>query len=525
MCAVYANRGYSRLLLTLYFAGVAAVLAAALCITKGHFSYSLDDPYIHLALAQQIIHGHYGLNASEPSAPSSSILWPYLLAPFSRTPLAAWIPFVYNLICGAVTCVIIGRIADRWLHGRNPDISGAAQWLAAFLLIVVGNLYGLTFVGMEHMLQIMLVTACAYGLLAAYQGEPIPSWVLLCAALAPLVRYEDLAFTLPVVLVCWLQGRRLAAVWTGLAALLPLLAFSLFLHRLGLYWLPTSVLVKGDVADKHKSLLVGLGQQMQVMQKVYFSIKSRSGMCITLMEFLLIFLLWKERKNPMHRNVLAASVLGIGLMMALGPFGWFYRYEVCVRLFAALILVSLLYSWKQIPVWALASGLALVGLFYMRAIVETPAACSQIYRQQYQMHRFLEDYYHGNAAVNDLGWVSFNHGDRRYILDLVGLASQEAAEQGKQKSAAWLADVTQRHRIGLVMIYSKWFPQMPSSWTLVGVLHQRTGHLHGLIGSNQVMFYATPDSDVATMRRLLQEFARTLPQKTWMTFPATAQSG
>jgi hypothetical protein len=38
-------------------------------MTRGHFSYSLDDPYIHLALAQQIIRGHYGLNPGEVSAP------------------------------------------------------------------------------------------------------------------------------------------------------------------------------------------------------------------------------------------------------------------------------------------------------------------------------------------------------------------------------------------------------------------------------------------------------------------------
>jgi hypothetical protein len=522
MCAA---RGYSRLLLTLYFAGVAALLAITLSLSRGHFSYSLDDPYIHLALAQQILHGHYGLNAGEPSAPSSSILWPYLLAPFSRTPVAAWIPFVYNLICGAVTCVIIGRIADRWQPGRTPDVSRVSRWLVAFLLIVVGNLYGLTFVGMEHMLQITLVSACAYGLLAAYQGEPIPFWVLLCAALAPLVRYEDLAFTLPVVLVCWLQGRRQAAIWTGLATLLPLLAFSFFLHSLGLFWLPSSVLVKGGAADSHMSLLQAVGHQMRVMQSIYLSPSSHSGMLITLMELSLILLMWVERKNPMRMKVLAAAVLGIGLMMTFGPFGWFYRYEVCVRLFAALILMSLLYGRKQIPMWALAAGLAVVGFPYMQALIETPAACTEIYRQQYQMHRFVDDYYHGNTAVNDLGWVSFNHGDQRYILDLVGLASQEAAEQGKQKTPAWLADIAHRHRVGLVMIYSKWFPQTPSSWTLIGVLNQRTGRLHGLLGSDQVRLYATPDSDLPAMRKLVQEFARTLPQKTWMTIPAGAQSG
>ena len=40
-----------------------------------------DAPYTHLALAEQIRHGTYGLNPGEPSAPSSTILFPFLLVP------------------------------------------------------------------------------------------------------------------------------------------------------------------------------------------------------------------------------------------------------------------------------------------------------------------------------------------------------------------------------------------------------------------------------------------------------------
>ena len=51
-----------------YFSGCVILLATILWMTRGHFSYSLDDAYIHLALAQQIVHGHYGINASESSS-------------------------------------------------------------------------------------------------------------------------------------------------------------------------------------------------------------------------------------------------------------------------------------------------------------------------------------------------------------------------------------------------------------------------------------------------------------------------
>jgi hypothetical protein len=61
----------------------AGELAAIVLLNGGHFTYALDDAYIHLALARNIAHGHYGVNAGEFAAPASSALWPFLLAPFA----------------------------------------------------------------------------------------------------------------------------------------------------------------------------------------------------------------------------------------------------------------------------------------------------------------------------------------------------------------------------------------------------------------------------------------------------------
>ena len=74
--------------------GIIFDLAAILTLNAGHLVYTLDDAYIHLALAENIWNGHYGVNANEFSAPSSSILWPFILAPFAGLRIGNYVPLI-----------------------------------------------------------------------------------------------------------------------------------------------------------------------------------------------------------------------------------------------------------------------------------------------------------------------------------------------------------------------------------------------------------------------------------------------
>src|SRR5271163_4367554 len=68
---------------SLLFAAMAVIVAGFLLsilkINHGTFVYTLDDPYIHLALSDQIRHGNYGIYPGVHAAPASSILFPFLL--------------------------------------------------------------------------------------------------------------------------------------------------------------------------------------------------------------------------------------------------------------------------------------------------------------------------------------------------------------------------------------------------------------------------------------------------------------
>src|SRR5882672_6661262 len=115
-----------------------AALPAVVLVVQVHFTcgvvYSLDDPYIHLALARQILHGHYGINPGEFAAPSSSILWPFLLAPFAFTRLSEFLPLVINLGALVVAVWWFERWLETWL---SPWWALVATAALAFAL----NLY------------------------------------------------------------------------------------------------------------------------------------------------------------------------------------------------------------------------------------------------------------------------------------------------------------------------------------------------------------------------------------------------
>src|SRR3954471_11916641 len=98
---------------------VLGIIAGMLALPHGRLGYTLDDPYIHLALAERIALGHYGINLGEVTAPSSSILWPFLLLPGVGTAWHAWLPLGLGLACGAATAVLLGRLVDRlpWAPG------------------------------------------------------------------------------------------------------------------------------------------------------------------------------------------------------------------------------------------------------------------------------------------------------------------------------------------------------------------------------------------------------------------------
>ncbi len=163
----------------------------------GKFIYSLDDPYIHLSLARNIFQGHYGINLSEPSAPSSSILWPFILAIFAPLPFFEYVPLILNVLFGGGILFFIHKTIN--LIFQNTLSMGKKTFFIS-LFIIIGAITPLVWAGMEHVLQIFLAVVISYNLLDLEINNKFNRSLLLAVIINALVRYENLAICIPVLL-------------------------------------------------------------------------------------------------------------------------------------------------------------------------------------------------------------------------------------------------------------------------------------------------------------------------------------
>ena len=492
---------------SIYLVLTVGMILALLHMTKGYFGYSLDDSYIHLALAQRLAVGHYGINAGEAASPSSSLLWPFLLAPLSNKPIGLYVPLLLNLLAGLGSAWLIGTVVSEWV-GANVD-----RWyqrLAVIALVLIGNLAGLTLLGMEHGLQIFLAICCATGICRVLNGRPMPAWCLVAAGVAPMVRYEDLGLTLAVSVTLYGLGRVRAAAGLLVLSVLPLVGFSVFLHSVGLPVLPLSVLVKGHAAEAHtRGVFVAV---RTLVAGVYHALADTERWPLAVLFAILSAAAWKER-DRVRRFAIGAAAGAVGLHLLIGRFNWLHRYEVYITVFASVIVLRLMQESPLPRMGWYCMGLIALTAPYARAVMEGVLSADDVYGYQYQSHRFVQEYYKGNIGVTDLGYVSYKIGLGRYVLDLEGLASPEAAQESN-KSLAWFADIVRRHDVGLVILAPP--AKLPEGWVEVGM----TCPQRPPIGPEPCADYiSTKPEETADLKKAFAAFAATVPPETEVKLP------
>ncbi|WP_110517591.1 hypothetical protein [Herpetosiphon llansteffanensis] len=498
--SIHAVIPYLILGLILFIQGVAIY-----SLNAGKFLYILDDPYIHLSLARNIAHGHYGINLVEPSAPSSSILWPFILAIFARLPLFEYVPLLLNIGFALATLFFIHKIIDLIFQ---HTLSSAKKTFFVALFIIICSMTPLIWSGMEHMLQILLTVIVMYQLLEIQINQKLHKSLIGMLVLLSLVRYESLAISIPILVFLYFKGyRKLAA--TGLISIIALLAaFSYFIHSLGLDYLPTSVLIKRSLFSNRNSFDLFL-------RTIFISMQSRTWFILLGM----VLLIGLKLRQKTHKLFISITALSITLYLLFGTtLGSFYRYETFIITYSIIVfmylyrefLIKILSSTrKQLFTSIFISLLLFIYLDYAHPIIYTPKFSNSVYLQQYQMALFTDQYYKKNVGVNDIGLIAFTNDN--YTLDLFGLSNIDVIDYRKSQTPGWMDQLSTQYDANLIMIYDEWFTGfIPNDWIKLGQL--KLDLPVAIVAYKEVSFYVRNPAMVEEVKQLLEQFSRTLPE-------------
>lgn len=492
------------------FLVILAELTAIMLLNNGHFIYTLDDPYIHLALAENIRNLHYGVNPGEFSSPSSSILWPFIIAPFSSL---EYFPLLVNIVAAILTIFTFTQILNVACNITDRRIKAILVSTLLILLMLGTNVIGLIFTGMEHSLQQLVVVAIVWGLIVEVERNKVEPWLLVAIVVAPLIRYENLAISLAALAYLFAQKYYKESISASLLLALFTGGFSIFLTLLGLELLPTSVLAKSFVAASS-------GSMTSIIKGMRTSLENPRGvlLCVGLLGHL-GYLCFARQSNK-KRQLAAVTIIAIVMHLVAGKYGWYNRYEIYIWSF--LLLMSIYLASDQItklvaennsktPLVKLIAVpvvfVLLTCLPYIEGLASLPIASNNIYEQQYQMHRFVVDYYKKPVAVNDIGYVSYKNSN--YVLDLYGLASVEALNYRKsRRDFGWMNELAKEKKVELVMAYAQWF-KAPNNWIKVGELYLGKEKISA--DSNKVVFFALSNDSYEEVVLKLSDFLPTLP--------------
>ncbi|MEE9387935.1 MAG: hypothetical protein V3U96_04945 [Paracoccaceae bacterium] len=491
--------------------------AMALWLTGGRFEYPLDDVYIHLAMAEGIRAGGYGVNPGEYASAASSALYPFLLLPVFPPEIQRIVPMFWNVVGLVASAVLWAKllIAGGYGSDRLRPI-GLGLAIAGPIALLMSST---AFLGMEHTLHTAASLAILLGLVRLIQGSP--NWTLLFAGifLSPILRYEGLALALLACGVLFISGHRGRAGVGMVLAVLPLAMFSGYLMSLGLDPLPNSIQAKQLIAAKADANML-----QSLIAKFRNNISNGGG--AILLGFVLA--LWAAlvasktvRSGPYRLLTMVLIVAGAGHLF-LGQIGWMNRYEhyiLTVLVAGLLLVVGSVSDRLSKPALAAIAALAMgiPSMWYLPEVVgHFPIGPRAVHHQQGQMSVFVKQHLNAPVAVNDIGWLSWDN--ENYVLDLWGLASAKALHlRLGDTDDGWAGPLAQEHDAVVAMIYQKWLADaVDPSWVRLGDF--RLKDWRGFLGGHTVTFYATAPRHVPAALKALDEWVPGLDPLTYFEY-------
>lgn len=489
---------------------VAVIEYITLKKTGGHFCYPLDDTFIHMAVSKNLaLYGNWGITPAGFVSTSSSPLFTIVLALFFKLfSVNIFMPFAVS--CMGTLLLLLAM--NRELN--NYSTLSAVNKISCFIItIVCGTIPAMTLLGMEHTLQIAFTLFFVHSAATLVQRDDKKAlWAAVCwAALMTATRYENVFFVVAAfALLAWQRHFKKAIILSAAGAL-PLVLFGIYSKLQGGYFIPNSVLIKGNQNIKY--FLNGGTSLLQATTSI-------SGLIV----IALVIVYNRLRIKKVDRNFLVLAMFIIaGLLHAvLASFGWFYRYEAYLIVTGSFHLCKMALTWWQqyglagvkknmIPAAAIAVIMYSLPVRGLNSFRNATRAIYNIYEQQYQMGLFLQQFYKGQTvAANDIGAITYMAGLN--TIDMWGLGNNQVAQARKNMywNNAFLQKVVADNRTRICVMYDSWFDRdLTANWVKVATWEMPYNYICGDI---KVTFYGITEAEAGTLNNHLRSFAPRLPQ-------------
>ncbi|MEO5591879.1 MAG: hypothetical protein ABIR15_17410 [Chitinophagaceae bacterium] len=488
---------------------VAVLEYVALKKTGGHFCYPLDDTFIHMTVSKNLaLYGNWGITSSGFVSTSSSPLFTIVLALFFKLfSVSIIMPFIIS--CAGTVFMLITIQQEL---NNHSSLTVFNKVVCVLVTMLAGVVPGLTLLGMEHTLQIAFTLFFVHSI-ASLLTVPQKNNLLkaaIWAALMTATRYENAFFIMAAfALLAWQKNFK-DAVIISIAGALPLLLFGVYSKMHGGYFIPNSVLIKGN-----QNLKFFFNGGISIIEAT----KSISGLIVAA----LIIAVRKIQANKYDRDFWILSMFIIaGFMHSIfASFGWFYRYEAYLIVLGTLHISKIGLEWLQDNgIKALRQQIIPAGLFAimlyslpvrgLNSFRNSIRAIYNIYEQQYQMGLFFQQYYKGQTvAANDIGAISYM-ADLNTI-DMWGLGNNEIANA--RKAGYWnnefLRKIVADKHTRVTVMYDSWFDrELPNQWVKVATWEMPYNYICGDI---YVTFYGNTEDEAARLKTNLSSFAPQLP--------------
>lgn len=521
-------------------------------LNDGHLVYSLDDAYIHMAIAKNFSqHGVWGITKKEFSSSSSSLLYSLLLSLIFLFGPNELVPLIINLIFANILLFIVFYILK--IKYNIPSYSVFSCLLSMIFFI---PLHFLVLTGMEHTIQITIDILFVYFASKIICNENLnqkkilvrkersisileDKYFFILAPLVSMVRFEGIFLIIIISFLFLLRKSLIYFTIVLLLGFLPIIIFGIISLYNGWYFFPNSVILKANTIQFTFPAILELFLSFinELIKNYHIGILLVGALCIFLFRYKKKKIIWNETSimavifigvTLLHILLIGASFKNQnlsrydGYIIALGIIMLFLsikdaipkRFSMAsIRNYLGDIKKDIKKNYLQVI-----SVVLIVFIFFWifiprsyRLIRDTPQATNNIYEQQYQMGLFLEKYYEGEViAVNDIGAV--NYLTDIECIDLRGLGSHEVTDaiQKDKLDEDFVSNLTEKKGCKIAIIYEEkdYGYDIPEEWIKAGEWEIKN---NVVCGDDDVSFWAVDEEELGSLIKHLIDFSSELP--------------